>query len=114
MRTTEMMIQLMGCMQREAKTLAGTETRSTDEFSFDSGVAVESAGPSSNSEGEMSLQDSSSSSLDMTAAAKDRAQLRKLSAPGIDVYTGMRRECVQDGNPRRKDTGSEVSFIVLE
>jgi hypothetical protein len=109
MRSTEIMIQLMGHVQREAKAVAESYSAAD---SFDSGIGLGSNTASAQHGGGVGVDQSAATSTERCDAVP-----QPISAPGIDVYTGMRRD---QGNGegqtkrRRKDTGSEVSFIVLE
>ena len=126
MRSTEIILQLMGCVQREAKAVAASHSEST---SFDSGVQMrpgnaDGVGGQNGDTASTNLTTTSDSgtqqSSDASAASHgySRRAPHAISAPGIDVYTGMRREAGQategKGKGKQKDTGSEVSFIVLE
>ena len=119
-RSTELIVQLMGCVQREAKAVA---EKSVESGSFDSGVGLtdhasekrrntDQAQTSSASASETLSGPSSSSRVEVESAHHARLQ-----APGIEVYHGMKRkrgDMSGQPNGKRKDTGSEVSFIVLE
>ena len=127
-RSTEIMVQLLGFVQREAKAVAASHSVAN---SSDSGVQVESN--ASSEEGEASASNGlrfpncvprgEATPIEISSEASEHREERApntISAPGIDVYTSMRREARQAGERRgagkirRKDTGSEVSFIVLE
>jgi hypothetical protein len=109
MRSTEIIVQLMGHVQREAKAVAESYSAAD---SFDSGISLGSNAASAQHGGGVGAEQSAGASTERIGAVP-----QPISAPGIDVYTGMRRD---QGNGegqtkrRRKDTGSEVSFIVLE
>lgn len=125
-RSTELIVQLMSCVQREAKAVAGAKSNSED-ASFDSGISLGNSAAAENgkergatdlnkasaSESE-TMQGSSSSSRVDREITDDQARLR---APGIEVYHGMKRKRVDMNdrtNGKRRDAGNEVSFIVLE
>ncbi|EXJ61005.1 hypothetical protein A1O7_05158 [Cladophialophora yegresii CBS 114405] len=119
MRSTEIMIQLMGHVQREAKAVASSYPAAR---SFDSGISLGSNPASSGADerearfaaGTEALQ---GPALPVAAERGHAAVPQPISAPGIDVYTGVRRDGgtgESKDKGKRKDTGSEVSFIVLE
>ncbi|KIW68079.1 hypothetical protein, variant [Phialophora macrospora] len=108
-RSTEIMIKLMGHVQREAKAVAKSYSAAD---SFDSGVSLGSSTASAQHRGGGGVDQSAAASAERSDTVP-----QPISAPGIDVYTGMRRDQGSgEGKTkrRRKDTGSEVSFIVLE
>lgn len=144
MRTTELIVQLMGCVQREAQAVAGAHgvhsaSTSTDvsvlhtNESFDGDSGVDGMSQNTNTH---SAQNGHPDTNNKHQPRPEEPHLpiqktmTKLSAPGIDVYTGMKRQLEASDSlteiskkaprlkrptrGREKDTGSEVSFIVLE
>ena len=98
MRATEIMRQLLACVQTEAKAVHASQSEGT---SFDSGVQMRSkvdvpVGP----DGELGRgSDSAAASETVHASSSSETSHDQqgrvphaISAPGIDVYTGMRRE----------------------
>ncbi|KAJ9604623.1 hypothetical protein H2200_010737 [Cladophialophora chaetospira] len=121
MRSTEIMIQLIGHVQKEAKAVAEAHSENT---SFDSGIQlrdrVDEEGNGQDTEPYKANSASESETLDASSsgsAAKTHSQT-PLQAPGIEVFHGLKRQRGDVGGRgkrnKRQDTGSEVSFIVLE
>ncbi|ETI24141.1 hypothetical protein G647_03510 [Cladophialophora carrionii CBS 160.54] len=122
LRCSQIMIQLMGHVQREAKAVA---TSYSATGSFDSGISLGSNPASAQRSSGVDEREAASAAGAETlqgsalpvAAERSDAVPQPISAPGIDVYTGMRRDGGHGESKekrRRKDTGSDVSFIVLE
>lgn len=144
MRTTELIVQLMGCVQREAQAVSWTHgvqsasasanvslLHTNESFDGDSGVD----GMSQNTNAQSAHNENSDTNHNHQPQSQEphlphQRTMATLSAPGIDVYTGMKRQLetsdvsagfstkvrrtTKRNRVKEKDTGSEVSFIVLE
>jgi hypothetical protein len=109
LRSTELIVQLMGCIQREAKNVttktapstASDNGRGNADSSFESGYVSGSAS-----------KEEAASAAATSSTASSIGVPPPLIAPGIEVYGGIKRQRV--GKARQQDTGEPVSFILLD
>ena len=130
MRSTELIVQLMGCVQREAAQVAKSQSGSASFDSTSNGNAAASGGVqtvdaaavlSSSSAESSTLEGSTSLSSLGGSNSSINGVPKALTAPGIEVYSGMRRHVAPandkrdgKGKARQQDTGTPVSFILVD